>query len=84
MIYIIDHNDSFTFNVVHQFSKFDEVICENYDRVNNDILEKAGSIVLSPGPGNPKNYPKSSKIYKRYKGQKKNNWDLFRFSANTL
>jgi anthranilate/para-aminobenzoate synthase component II len=37
MIYIIDHNDSFTFNVVHQFSKFDEVICDNYDRVNNDI-----------------------------------------------
>jgi anthranilate/para-aminobenzoate synthase component II len=41
MIYIIDHNDSFTFNVVHQFSKFDKVICDNYDRVNNDILEKA-------------------------------------------
>ena len=71
MIYIIDHNDSFTFNVVHQFSKFDEVICDNYDRVNKDILEKASAIVLSPGPGNPKNYPKSLKIYKRYKGKKR-------------
>ena len=26
MIYIIDHQDSFTWNVVHQFSKFDNVI----------------------------------------------------------
>ena len=41
MIYIIDHNDSFTFNVVHQFSKFDEVICDNYDKVNNDIIDEA-------------------------------------------
>ena len=30
MIYIIDHQDSFTWNIVHQFSKFDEVYCSNY------------------------------------------------------
>ena len=30
MIYIIDHQDSFTWNVVHQFSKFDKVVCNNY------------------------------------------------------
>ena len=30
MIYIIDHQDSFTWNVVHQFSKFDEVYCSNF------------------------------------------------------
>ena len=30
MIYIIDHEDSFTWNVVHQFSAFDEVYCSNY------------------------------------------------------
>ena len=28
MIYIIDHQDSFTWNVVHQFSKFDKVIVQ--------------------------------------------------------
>ena len=35
MIYIIDHKDSFTYNVVHQFSKFDkQVECENYTEIN--------------------------------------------------
>ena len=28
-------------------------------------------IVLSPGPGSPKDYPATSKIYKKYKGKKK-------------
>ena len=28
MIYIIDHNDSFTYNVVHQFSLYDDVECD--------------------------------------------------------
>ena len=33
MIYIIDHNDSFTHNVVHQFSLYDKVECDNYNEV---------------------------------------------------
>ena len=40
MIYIIDHKDSFTWNVVHQFSKFDEVYCSNYDQINQKKLNK--------------------------------------------
>jgi anthranilate synthase/aminodeoxychorismate synthase-like glutamine amidotransferase len=71
MIYIIDHQDSFTWNVVHQFSKFDKVICSNYYEINNKLLEKSDVIVFSPGPGSPKDYPISSKIYKNYKGKKK-------------
>ena len=71
MIYIIDHQDSFTWNVVHQFSKFDKVICSNYYEINNKLLEKSNVIVFSPGPGSPKDYPISSKIYKKYKGKKK-------------
>ena len=71
MIYIIDHQDSFTWNVVHQFSKFDKVICSNYYEINNKLLEKSNVIVFSPGPGSPKDYPISSKIYKNYKGKKK-------------
>tara|TARA_B100001121_G_scaffold142881_1_gene125011 strand:- start:1840 stop:2397 length:558 start_codon:yes stop_codon:yes gene_type:complete len=71
MIYIIDHQDSFTWNVVHQFSKFDKVVCTNYFEINNKMLNKSDVIVLSPGPGSPKDYPLSSKIYKKYKGQKK-------------
>ena len=71
MIYIVDHQDSFTWNIVHQFSKFDKVICSNYFEINNKFLEKSDVIVFSPGPGSPKDYPATSKIYKNYKGKKK-------------
>ena len=71
MIYLIDHQDSFTWNVVHQFAKFDKVICSNYYEVNNKLLDKSDVIVFSPGPGSPKDYPMSSRIYKKYKGKKK-------------
>ena len=64
MIYIIDHQDSFTWNVVHQFSKFDKVICANYYEVNDKSLDKSDVIVLSPGPGSPKDYPITSKKLK--------------------
>ena len=71
MIYIIDHQDSFTWNVVHQFSKFDDVYCSNYFEINQKKIEQCKTIVLSPGPGAPKDYPLTSKIYNKYKGKKK-------------
>ena len=71
MIYVIDHNDSFTHNVVHQFALFDKVECDNYDKVSENKIRQASTIIFSPGPGNPKNYPITSKIYKKYKGKKK-------------
>jgi anthranilate synthase/aminodeoxychorismate synthase-like glutamine amidotransferase len=71
MIYIIDHKDSFTHNVVHQFSKFDDVECDNFDKINEKKLNKSKVLVFSPGPGSPKDYPFSTKIYKKFKGKKK-------------
>ena len=71
MIYIIDHQDSFTWNVVHQFSKFDKVYCSNFFDIDKKKLDQSNVIVLSPGPGAPKDYPTTSKIYKKYKGKKK-------------
>ena len=71
MIYIIDHQDSFTWNVVHQFSNFDKVYCTNYFDIDEKKLNQSNTIVLSPGPGSPKDYPSTSKIYKRFKGIKK-------------
>ena len=71
MIYIIDHKDSFTWNVVHQFSKFDRVYCSNYFNIDKKKLNQSNTIILSPGPGSPKDYPETSKIYKKYKGKKK-------------
>ena len=35
MIYLIDHQDSFTWNVAHQFSTFDEVYCSNYFEIDD-------------------------------------------------
>ena len=71
MIYLIDHKDSFTHNVVHQFSLFDKVFCDDISDINKSKLNAASTIVLSPGPGSPKDYPLSSKIYKQFKGKKK-------------
>ena len=71
MIYIIDHQDSFTWNIVHQFSRFDKVYCTNYFDIDKKKLDQSNTIVLSPGPGSPKDYPTTSKIYKKYKGKKK-------------
>ena len=71
MIYIIDHQDSFTWNVVHQFAKFDKVICSNYYEVNNKLLDKSDVIVLSPGPGSPKDILLLPKFTKNIKERKK-------------
>ena len=71
MIYIIDHQDSFTWNIVHQLSNFDEVYCSNYFKINQKKLDQSNAVVFSPGPGSPKDYPFTSKLYKRYKGKKK-------------
>ena len=84
MIYVIDHNDSFTHNVVHQFALFDKVEFDNYDKVSEKKINQASTIIFSPGPGNPKNYPVTSKIYKKYKGKKKNNWYLFGISTYSI
>ena len=34
MIYVIDHKDSFTHNVVHQLSLFDKVECDDFSKIN--------------------------------------------------
>ena len=71
MIYVIDHKDSFTHNVVHQLSLFDKVECDDFSKINNSKLNQTSTIVFSPGPGSPKDYPLSSRIYNNFKGKKK-------------
>ena len=71
MIYIVDHQDSFTWNIVHQFSEFNDVYCSNYFDINKKMFDKADTIVLSSGPGAPKDYPSTSRLYNKYKGKKK-------------
>ena len=71
MIYIIDHEDSFTFNLAHLLGAYDTVQVSNFYEINKSQLKKADMIVLSPGPGEPQNYPRTTKIYHEYKGKKK-------------
>ena len=71
MIYVIDHKDSFTHNVVHQLSLFDKVECDDFSKLDKSKLKKASTIVFSPGPGSPKDYPLTAKIYNQIKGKKK-------------
>ena len=35
------------------------------------MLDKADTLVLSPGPGSPIYYPNTSRLYKKYKCKKK-------------
>tara|TARA_B100000029_G_C17474027_1_gene922986 strand:+ start:302 stop:859 length:558 start_codon:yes stop_codon:yes gene_type:complete len=71
MIYLIDHEDSFTFNLAHLLGQFDKVFISNYFNIDFKKMNSASLIVLSPGPGEPKDYPSTTKIYKKYRGVKK-------------
>ena len=69
--YLIDHQDSFTFNLAHLLGNFDEVYVSNYFEINKNKLHRSSMVVFSPGPGEPRDYPKSSSIYFQMKGKKK-------------
>ena len=71
MIYLIDHQDSFTYNLAHLLEHFDEVYVSNYFEINKKKLYQSSMVVFSPGPGEPKDYPKSSVLYQKLKGRKK-------------
>jgi len=71
MIYLIDHEDSFTFNLAHLLEEFDDIYVSNYYNINKAKIDKAKIIVLSPGPGEPKDYPITTKIYNKFKNRKK-------------
>ena len=71
MIYVIDHEDSFTYNLAHLLDDIQPTIVSNYYEIDYEKLEKSNIIVLSPGPGEPNDYPLTTKIYNKYKGKKK-------------
>ncbi len=54
-ILIIDNYDSFTYNLVHYFEELNcKVDVIRNDQINLKDIEKYTAIVLSPGPGLPK------------------------------
>ncbi len=67
MILIIDHYDSFTYNIEHYIKTItqDNVITVKYDdELINHYVKQADSIIISPGPGKPSDYPETLSIIK--------------------
>ena len=55
---IIDHDDSFTFNLRHWlFAICDDIEIVNHHRIHDQNFLEYDLVVLSPGPKSPKDYP---------------------------
>ena len=68
---IIDNYDSFTYNLVHYFQGLSQnVTVFRNDQVDYNSIDKCSHIVLSPGPGLPKNSGDTMKIINQYYKQK--------------
>lgn len=60
---IIDHDDSFIWNIKFWLQPEFEVSMTNHsEQLTADVLNKYDLIVLSPGPKSPENYPQSLKL----------------------
>ena len=70
-IFLIDNYDSFTYNLVHYFESFDaEVTVKRNDEFEVEEIEKYDKIVLSPGPGLPKDAGIMIDLIKKYAADK--------------
>ena len=69
---LIDHNDSFTFNVVELLRKIGDntTTVINYDDLVVTELSEFDKIILSPGPCLPQDYPKTFEVIKQYYKEK--------------
>ena len=67
-IVIIDHNDSFTYNLVHLFNETNKgnVAVITYNKLVLSGLNQFDKIVLGPGPGLAEEYPHFNEILDKY------------------
>ena len=68
-ILVFDNYDSFTYNLVHYIEKvadFVEVEIHRNDKININEIEKYDKILLSPGPGLPKDAGILLDVIKKY------------------
>ena len=71
-ILILDNYDSFTYNLFHYVEEFEgvEVDVIRNDEIKIEDVDKCGGIILSPGPGLPKESGLLIPIIERYKESK--------------
>lgn len=66
-IFIVDNYDSFTYNLVHYVESFGaEVTVKRNDEFELSELEPYDKIILSPGPGLPKDAGLMPKVIEKY------------------
>ena len=70
MILLADHLDSFTRNLEHLLAGFDEVLVRDRRDIDDEACQSADLIVLSPGPGNPDQYPETQALCRTWTGKK--------------
>ncbi|WP_199677258.1 aminodeoxychorismate/anthranilate synthase component II [Petrotoga sp. HKA.pet.4.5] len=70
MILLIDNYDSFTYNIYQTACEFDDVLVYRNDKVTVKDIEmlKPSHIIISPGPGVPKDAGISIEMIKYFKG----------------
>jgi len=70
MILLIDNYDSFTYNIYQTACEFDDVLVYRNDKLTVKDIEmlKPSHIIISPGPGVPKDAGISIEIIKYFKG----------------
>ena len=70
-VFLIDNNDSFTYNLKHYIEQFaSEVVVYRGAKIELDDVEPFDKIILSPGPGLPNEHPILKQVLSRYYNQK--------------
>lgn len=71
MILVIDNYDSFTYNLVHILEMYDQISVFRNDKITIKEIEelKPDNIVISPGPGRPKDAGVSKNVIEYFKDQ---------------
>jgi len=72
-VLIIDNYDSFTFNLVHHVEEIlkEKVTVKKNDEIALSLIEEFEYLIISPGPGLPKEAGQIISIIQKYKAQKK-------------
>lgn len=69
-VLILDNYDSFTYNLVHIVEQYSDVKVQRNDEVLIEEVEKFDAVIISPGPGLPKNSGIVLNLIHHYKNTK--------------